>query len=1230
MANTQEYDEEFFASLLGDELDVPLFNRGIRPGSRVKLYVWDTEKKSPVAVGTGVIQQKPNQTPQELPVFRSSFHGHELEKDMVVIRGFAPACAPTNKTRIEEIKNMRYPYTYNTQDEVPEKLGNIHTAGFYVWNRNALIALHSQPNTPTQSQHSSEPPRVKKHAKGAKTRITTEVTVEEVSTATQQLTVVDDSDNEEAGDNDGRDFNPKKFDSTAYLSVRMRLKVSQIRDFETPLRRKNPTHVQALQNSFTNPAIGYDTTKGVLSVTALESDEAVGTRITDIHAEVNRTDGTAVYTLPENQTVTVVDGRHRREALEKVSKMKGKHFDWSRDYTEVSFRYKRDLTRMTDWEVLMLSSTSNQVTSLVYESTSVADVLRSIESYSVVFRSAYNVSFFEAKNSHLFTDIKNTHFLGNMPDSTIKRYIRWSKAILRFELVKEFLFNNCEFSREVRGKQTNINYFMDNELLSSDEKDMLIMFRCADAFYQNRKGAKFYTREFYSGCRMAIETLRSTYNIISSQQSYHEVPPVPPKTFDDFLVTQYTNHGTTRIQPMVQLMNILQTFDHNPDAGGRGKNQTAQAKLKRYMTNFTKKLFSYYGIHDPNDKSPRTVPGKAAPSDTNQGTKSRRTSKRTHTAGPLAVIALDIDEPPVKKRRTRLGAQDPSLPSPTQAKSGSVATKKTPKQKKAQPPLDVTILSDSEDKSPRTRRGYDDSFDPDTVPPGYETNHSLIKHFERDVTLSIEDIMLMRVFPSQRNLDNECPQVIQATRTVTDDTDARIEIKDTSVFLRSIMIPKNHRAELFVSYDSIRVYRLMACLWACFKEFFKKDGQHDLGVSNPIPAVDRWNHVIDSMKKMDSDLHYLGMSFFQTRNQEFKANGYTILDGMGDPFALSGTVDMASIKKEDYGFPEQSNGEWFLAIENLFPGERYLQSEDNRTYWNPIVNTGNNDYDRTQRDMGIARYQSTNAFVTELLEKPENVHLAKKRAHVDVWIGILASFLSLDNITLSTNVDDAEHLLLPVTGGRFLYTGWKAGDQTGHNDFAIRPAELLPGVFVILTGPQEVALWVMNHSHKYVFYPDSVKKTLCENLRLEKIIIPGNSVFFGHGYLHHAGSGWSGSGCLRYHTYLRPDKVDLPDAIHFSLGGVSAHMYDSSGAKVKTRTRISRRNTDGASSSNRGNDETSIPRSQSDTATKPGRKTVSRQDNNDNDGDDSDNGDESNDDMDIDPNADITPATIPP
>ena len=86
--------------------------------------------------------------------------------------------------------------------------------------------------------------------------------------------------------------------------------------------------------------------------------------------------------------------------------------------------------------------------------------------------------------------------------------------------------------------------------------------------------------------------------------------------------------------------------------------------------------------------------------------------------------------------------------------------------------------------------------------------------------------------------------------------------------------------------------------------------------------------------------------------------GYTILEGMADPLGMIPHLSRAEVRvasAED--FPTLTNGEWFQAIEKLFPGEAELRDPARRTDWNPIHNTGNNAHDTKKNDVGAAKYQ---------------------------------------------------------------------------------------------------------------------------------------------------------------------------------------------------------------------------------------------------------------------------------
>lgn len=53
---------------------------------------------------------------------------------------------------------------------------------------------------------------------------------------------------------------------------------------------------------------------------------------------------------------------------------------------------------------------------------------------------------------------------------------------------------------------------------------------------------------------------------------------------------------------------------------------------------------------------------------------------------------------------------------------------------------------------------------------------------------------------------------------------------------------------------------------------------------------------------------------------------------------------------------------------------------------------------------------------------------------------------------------------------------------------------------------------------------------------MKLITIPSNTVFVGHRFLQHDGTGWSGSPLIRYHTYLIPDSHPLKDSVAFAHG----------------------------------------------------------------------------------------------
>jgi len=131
-----------------------------------------------------------------------------------------------------------------------------------------------------------------------------------------------------------------------------------------------------------------------------------------------------------------------------------------------------------------------------------------------------------------------------------------------------------------------------------------------------------------------------------------------------------------------------------------------------------------------------------------------------------------------------------------------------------------------------------------------------------------------------------------------------------------------------------------------------------------------------------------------------------------------------------------------------------------------------------------------------------------------------------------------------------LLTGDGSPAQTGHNDFSHTRGDNV-GYFCIATGKEGASIWICESSHKFAFYEEDKKRQLADILKMEKISIPANSVFFGHGYVQHAGAEWGGNHCLRYHMYFIPEDHPLMDDVSFAFGW-SLQKDGYTGAAVKS------------------------------------------------------------------------------
>ena len=169
----------------------------------------------------------------------------------------------------------------------------------------------------------------------------------------------------------GHSFTPRKLDMVNYKSMNICARVDQIQDIDHPLRTIDENHVTELYESFVDPRIGYQETSGLMTSAVQPVDGNVGLRFKDMFVK-RSTQPHPV--LRDGSFITIVDGRHRRAAIERVSKSEepdDKHnYSWSKLPLTLSLITRNDGKLLTPWEILMFSSSKNKNSSLVKKDTS--------------------------------------------------------------------------------------------------------------------------------------------------------------------------------------------------------------------------------------------------------------------------------------------------------------------------------------------------------------------------------------------------------------------------------------------------------------------------------------------------------------------------------------------------------------------------------------------------------------------------------------------------------------------------------------------------------------------------------------------------------------------------------------------------------------------------------------------------------------------------------------------
>ena len=528
------------------------------------------------------------------------------------------------------------------------------------------------------------------------------------------------------------------------------------------------------------------------------------------------------------------------------------------------------------------------------------------------------------------------------------------------------------------------------------------------------------------------------------------------------------------------------------------------------------------------------------------------TSKGKRRAEQAEPIDVDTTEP-VRPKRPTMGTaryEPPVLPTRKSKRQKTDHTSSTPTTSTPQKPSTATNShTPSRGRPPSTKnntttlevaphspirvtahRAEEPEFDkfddttPSKAPRGYENALKTVQGRPEPV---LTDDMLRRlsIHPSVTRNVNELVFFGIPRKDISEQTGSSATKRafqrvtcpkeDPTPYLRAVHVPFGHQANYLFADKHVNFIRNLAQFWGTYAQLRDLrtvgDYREDITVLTHISTVHN---------------SPLSMGFFNAKRTELEHRGFTILPDIADPtnhLFFNNPNPPFDIPAD---FPRTTQTEMFEAVQKTFDKHMALDHDENSN-WHSIFNhTG--DKDDIDRTKGVARFSTGRAFSVNYLNRDENVWMSRYRAFMDIYLGQICHRMNIH--TLNEN-----KLRFPVTGGRFLLTGADSPAQVGHNDFDHRQ-QTGPGFFIIVTGFEGASIWVAEGSHKYVNYPERKKNKWARIQRMSLEQIPPHSIFIGHGYVQHAGAGWSGNHNLRYHIYLIPDGHKLKNAVSFAYG----------------------------------------------------------------------------------------------
>ena len=893
-------------------------------------------------------------------------------------------------------------------------------------------------------------------------------------------------------DNEGVAFLVKEFHPDDYDEHEIMITIEQIVIPDYKLRITGMPHVNKMANILRRD--GYRTSTGVLSVTVRKSvnDQLEGTKLGDI---TTNSAHSFFPTLKSEVKADVVDGLHRHRAWIRM-KSGVQPERWLSEPLRVVLVNRKDGKDMTGTEILRHSAKRNHRSSTVKKDECFIDFIYSVMSYIQSIATEHNFNPLHIKVSYLALSMKKGEYLETSSYPSYLRYARIGKCFCRIKkAVGHLLEHMTNMTPAERGRlgPTHIDSTFFNKVKDDDDAwfvmEALVTKLLDPVVTKGTKSTIFPHEHFYKVATTMVNFLRDIYDEFKEDN----------ETFEVFLTREFS------------------------------------------LTHVKRQKIREYGIHLLRN----TTATKAGLSQSLKSCARMETKIREEVSGVVEV-------PVVKKKKAKAGRKrppSPSLPPPPRAKRN----RRKPTNYQPEIPPQFSTMAKRTKKVGRARRIVDlvsdsdsdtESNEPETA-VSYESSMSTLVNarFPKEIFVgSLYPEWTETLSCPPHLLVQNCPSAVKQFRLPA---------------LTAAHIPEDHRA--FQTVGAEDIMSLHKCLWYLgYKAGEPMYGLQDISAEEATPEL----------------FMLRASSFFSLRKAEIDHRGYSILERFADhstvpeefwkrkdsetEFAAFGNVmesfraigiqhvmdTFNAIFKEENGKEKAHNEEeerkMVLAGEDGY--EPYV-----RTLFRPIVNTGYPDQDEKDKDTGAVRFQSSQDCVTSHIEGKEELRwLVERKALLDVWLGLIACALGL------TNSDKGPKCWLPASGGRFLITNPGCKRQTAHNDFPHEkyvPGSTHPGYFIMVSGEDDFPIWVMPGSHDFCKFTEWRRCAVGVFSQMEKIIVPKNSVFIGHGLLTHAGAGWEdrlrSSVTPRYHIYLRPENFQLINSVYYALGGIPSYFNPS-------------------------------------------------------------------------------------